>query len=124
MTRTQIIIFRLAFIAVLGLITYLAFTRHEYPIVKDVSDKTNHIAAFYVLALLIDFSFPDEPLGSKISVLLGYGVLIEIVQSFLPNRTPSLLDLVADGVGVVAYKLSLPALKHVPLLSRRWTQTS
>ncbi len=86
---------------------------------KDMSDKANHVLAFYVLALLVDFSFPKDNLGlAKVLALLTYGLLIEIVQSFLPNRTASLLDLVADGVGIVLYKLSLPLLKHVPALRR------
>jgi VanZ family protein len=121
MTRTQIIAFRIAFFLVVVAITYLAITRQEFPVVKDVSDKANHILAFYVLTWLLDFSFPQKGLGlSKIFALLSYGLLIEIIQSFLPNRTPSSLDLFADGVGIALYKLSLPVLRRVPVLSRRW----
>jgi VanZ family protein len=123
MTRTQLISFRLALIGALAAITFLATTRQEYPLVKDLSDKANHILAFYVLALLVDFSFPKEKLGfAKVSALLTYGLLIEITQSFLPNRTASLLDLVANGVGIALYKLSLPLLMHVSGLGRRWTR--
>jgi len=122
MTRAQIITFRLFLIAAVAAITYLAMTRQEYPLVKDISDKASHIVAFYVLALLVDFSFPQKTFGlSKITGLLSYGLLIEVVQSFLPGRTPSLLDLLADGVGIASYKLSLPVLRLVPLLGRRWT---
>ena len=76
---------------------------------------------FYILALLIDFSFPKTNLGiSKVIGLLIYGILIEVIQAFIPNRMPSLLDLVADGIGIAIYRFSLPVLRHVPLLSDRW----
>jgi len=121
MTRIQIIIVRLVFVAALGVITHLATTPQQYPVVKHLSDKATHILAFYVLALLLDFSFPKTNVGiSKVIGLLAYGLLIEVIQSFIPNRMPSLLDLVADGIGIASYGLSLPALKHVPLLRRRW----
>ena len=123
MTRTQTIIFRLAFVGALAAITYLATTQHDYPMVKDISDKANHVLAFYALTLLVDFSFPEKTLGfSKVAALLTYGLLIEAVQSFLPHRAASLLDVIADGAGIAAYRFSLPALRHVPLLCRRWTE--
>jgi VanZ family protein len=123
MARSQTMIFRLAFIGALAAITYLATTRHDYPVVKDISDKANHILAFYALTLLVDFSFPEEPLGfSKVAALLVYGLSIEVVQSFLPHRSASVLDVIADGVGIAAYRFSLPALRRIPLLCRRWTQ--
>jgi VanZ family protein len=121
MTRTQIITFRLVLMAGLVVITHLAITPQQYPVVKHIWDKANHFLAFYVLALLIDFSFPKTNLGiSKVIALLTYGILIEVIQSFIPNRTASLLDLVADGIGIAIYRFSLPVIKHVPLLNRRW----
>ena len=104
-------------------ITHLAFTPQQYPVLKDISDKANHIFAFYVLALLVDFSFPKKKnrLGfSKVIALLSYGLLIEVIQNFLPNRTSSLLDVLADGVGIASYRFSLPVLRRVPLFRRRW----
>jgi VanZ family protein len=102
-------------------ITNLAITSQQYPVLKDISDKANHIFAFYVLSLLVDFSFPKDRLGfSKVFALLSYGLLIEAIQNFLPNRTPSLLDVLADGVGIASYRFSLPVLRRVPLFRRRW----
>ena len=121
MTRTQIIIFRLALITAVTAITYLATTRQELPLAKEISDKASHIVAFCVLALLVDYSFPERGLGfAKICALLTYGLLIEITQSFLPNRTPSLIDLLADGIGITMYKLSLPVLRYIPVFGSRW----
>jgi VanZ family protein len=121
MTRRQIITFRLVLAAAFVVITHLATTPQQYPVVKHISDKANHILAFYVLALLLDFSFPKSNLvTSKVIMLLTYGLLIEVIQSFIPNRMSSMLDLVADAIGIASYWFSLPALRHVPLLSRRW----
>ena len=121
MSRIHIIAFRVVLTVTLIAITHLAITSQQYPVLKDISDKANHIFAFYVLALLVDFSFPKDRLGfSKVFALLSYGVLIEVVQNFLPNRTSSLLDLLADGVGIASYGLSLPILRHIPLFRRRW----
>ena len=120
-SRTHIIAFRVVLTVALTAVTHLAFTPQQYPVLKDLSDKANHIFAFYVLALLVDFSFPKDRFGySKVFALLSYGLLIEVIQNFLPNRTSSLLDLLADGVGIASYGLSLPVLRRVPLFRRRW----
>ncbi|MFQ5658919.1 MAG: VanZ family protein [Gammaproteobacteria bacterium] len=121
MPRTNIVFFRLALVLALIVVTWLATTPIEYPPVESINDKAAHILAFCVLALLGDFSFPDGHYDlSKIAPLLGYGLLIEIIQYFLPYRTCSFLDLVADGIGIALYGFSLPALKHAPLLRQRW----
>ena len=64
-------------------------------------DKTNHMLGFAVLALLGHFAWP----GRRWSMLLGllaYGGLIEVLQSFTPDRFAEFGDLVADGAGLVA----------------------
>ena len=117
----KIVIFRAMLLTALIVITHLATTSMQYPVVEDISDKANHILAFYVLALLIDFSFPNREFGlAKVSVLLGYGLAIEFIQYFLPFRSASLLDVAADGVGLIVYWLSLPALRQVPWVRSRW----
>jgi VanZ family protein len=123
MTRTETIAFRVVLLVALAVITYLATTRPDYPIISDISDKLNHLMAFYALAFLFDFSFPEREMGfAKIIVLLAYGLWIEVVQSFLPERTASVLDLCADGIGIAIYRFSLPLLRQLPWLSRRWSQ--
>lgn len=119
--RNLVVAFRLALVAALAVVTYLATTRLNYPVVQELNDKVSHVFAFYVLALLADFSFPKGRFGSsQVLALMGYGLLIEIVQYFLPYRTFSLYDWAADGIGLAIYWLSQPALRHVPVLRRRW----
>jgi len=91
------------------------------PVVEHVNDKIEHAFAFFVLALLVDFSMPESGFGPrKVLFLLGYGLAIEITQYFLPYRTFSLLDLTADGVGLFLYRLAIPLLKKVWPFSQRW----
>jgi len=119
--QTNIITFRLALLASLAVVMHLATTKINYPVIENMNDKVNHIFAFYVLGFLADFSFPRNKLGlSKVLPLLGFGLLIEVIQYFLPYRTFSLYDLAADAAGLAVYWASLPALKRLPLLRRRW----
>ena len=121
LSRLNIMLFRLMFFATLLIVTYLATAHIHYPVIEDINDKAGHALAFYVLALLADFSFPGSRLNlPKTALLLSYGLLIEIIQYFLPGRMCSLYDLTADAVGLMIYWASLPALKYLPLLRRRW----
>lgn len=64
-----------------------------------VSDKLYHAAAYFVLTLVALYVFDDErPLFVAVGVVaLGAGV--EVAQGFVPYRTASLLDAVANAVG-------------------------
>jgi VanZ family protein len=114
-------LFRFGFAATLVVVSYLAVTPMEHTVSQLVSDKLNHMAAFLVLAALLDFSFPRvEFTIAKAGALLGYGLLIEIVQYFLPFRQFSLLDLAVDALGLAAYALLRPLCRRLPILRGRW----
>jgi VanZ family protein len=120
--RSNILFFRTALFVALLVIMHLATTKIDYSVVDNLNDKFSHILAFYTLALLVDFAFPDSRFtSSKVLTLLGYGLMIECIQYFLPYRTFSLLDLAADAVGLIGYRASLPALKYAPWLRLRWS---
>jgi VanZ family protein len=121
LNRRHIVAFRLSLLAALIGILYLATTPQPYPVLDPINDKFKHLLAFYVLGLLIDFSFPDKTFcTAKIVSILGYALLIEAIQYFLPYRTASVLDLAADALGLVLYAASIPMLRHVPVLQLRW----
>lgn len=84
-------------------VAYLAFLPSVDP--PGVSwDKANHLIAFAVMAWLADLGWPAKrqaPL--RWGLLLAYGLLIEAVQHFLPLRHFSLLDWLADGLGLLVY---------------------
>ncbi|MEM7386766.1 MAG: VanZ family protein [Verrucomicrobiota bacterium] len=125
MNRSLIFLFRLGLVVASLAILYLATTPKDLRVLTHFYDKANHLAAFACLALLLDFSFPSTPFGRwKIITLLAYGILIECLQSFVPSRHFSLLDFVADGVGILVYCGVRPLLKALPVLRRRWQTTT
>jgi len=110
--RSAIIVFRILLAAAVSGVLILATTPLDYPVISGINDKLNHIFAFFILALLSDFSFPAQKFNLCILLLLlGYGVIIEIIQYFLPFRTFSLFDVAADAIGLGLYKIFFPLLK-------------
>ncbi|MNK91459.1 VanZ like family protein [compost metagenome] len=63
-------------------------------------DKSNHALGFAVLAFLAYWAWPGHILLSLLG-LLGYGALIEVLQSLTPDRMAEWSDLWADGVGLL-----------------------
>ncbi len=110
---------RVLLVVALLLISYLAFTPISTPVIDEFNDKFSHIAAFIVLAFLVDFSWPQTSWNlPKIAPLIGYGLLIEVVQALMPYRIFSTWDLLADVLGLLIYPLLLPLLLRIPLIRR------
>jgi VanZ family protein len=63
-------------------------------------DKSNHLLAFTVMTWLGGRAFPHRMVYVMLG-LLAYGVLIEILQSFTPNRSAEWLDLFSDCLGIL-----------------------
>jgi VanZ family protein len=64
-------------------------------------DKMNHAMTFAMLATLGCGAYSERKVQVLLS-LLAYGVLIELLQSLTDYRTAEALDVVADGVGLLA----------------------
>lgn len=112
--------FRVALVVTLVVTMYLATTQQEFPVLDSINDKVKHALAFYVLAFLADYSTPKVKFNlNKGLTILSYGLLIEVVQYFLPYRESSLFDLMADGIGIAIYVVSQPVLYRLPFLQRR-----
>jgi len=62
-------------------------------------DKSNHLLAFSVLAVLGLRSYPGSPAALLLG-LLAYGGLIEGLQSLTPDRFAEWADVVADAAGL------------------------
>ena len=67
-------------------------------------DKSNHLLAFSVMTWLGIKAFPHRILCVMLGVL-AYGVSIEILQSFTPNRSAEWLDLVSDCLGILVGRI-------------------
>ena len=71
-------------------------------------DKLEHLSEFFILGLLMFLSFHftrstrirryDWMLALYCSLL--YALMDEVHQSFVPGRSPDMIDLLADGAGI------------------------
>ena len=82
-------------------IEYLATATFKIKPIQNSWDKANHFFAFLALYVTLSLGYTQMPLKSKVLLLLAFGIQIELVQAFLPNREFSLLDIVADGLGIL-----------------------
>lgn len=125
MELTHVRVFRALFACAFVIVAVLAFIEMPQSGLTHLSDKLQHAFAFYVLALLLDFATPRSEFGlRKFIVLMSYGVAIECVQYFLPWRESSVLDMVADAVGLLLYVAGIPLLRRLPVLRARWRRTA
>lgn len=97
------------------MVSYLTLTPKDYsPLEFDHADKLLHAATFLGLAFLADAGWPERGfVAHKYLPLFAYGIAIECLQHFIPNRFFSLLDIAANTSGLVIYGLLL-----LPLLLR------
>lgn len=100
----------------LGIVTWLALTPAPPPSADLGWDKLNHAAAFAALGVAALRGFEHRS-ALVVLALLGYGALIEVMQSFTPTRQAEWSDLLADAGGLGAACLLLATLAW---LSKRW----
>ena len=100
--RTQaipLLAWRLMFGLCVLAVLVLALMPAVVPLPRTGWDKSNHLLAFSVMALLGGRAYPVRTLA-VLAGLLAFGALIEVLQSFTPNRSADWHDLVADAVGL------------------------
>ncbi len=107
--------FRLLLAFAVVAISWLAFSPDPpTDSIEALGDKFQHIAAFVALAFCADMAFPKYRfLAWKLLPLIGYGAFIEVVQSLLPWREASLLDLSADLLGISVYWLARTPVRRL-----------
>jgi VanZ family protein len=101
----------LPMILVMGGIFFLSGIPGDRLMLPDIAniDKIAHIVAYGILAITVFYAFgpwfrPMNPRWLTLTVILVcilYGISDEYHQSFIPNRTPSFFDLLADGFGAL-----------------------
>lgn len=89
-----------AFFTCVLAVLVLALLPSPTPMITTGWDKSNHLLAFGAMTCLGGKAFPRR-LANILLGLLAYGALIEILQSFTPNRSADWLDLLADGLGIL-----------------------
>lgn len=103
-----------ALLAVLVLVVaWFAFTPSTANELFDQADKVQHVLAFGCLAGAAALGWPA---GRSTSLrvacaLLFYGAFIEVVQSVIPGRDASWLDLAADAAGIATGLLAAQAAR-------------
>jgi VanZ family protein len=71
-------------------------------------DKFQHVAAFFILSLLLNrASDTFERRSRNIVALFIFGILVEVAQSFMPNRGADIYDALADLAGIVLFQALL-----------------
>ncbi len=96
----MLIFTRIVFILYVLIVLGLSLYPQPEKIIGDINDKIQHMIAFAIYVFLFYFSFPKA--SKLISFISGVflGVLIEVLQRFVPNRFSSFLDIVADIAGL------------------------
>lgn len=96
----MIVVYRTLFFSCILIILFLAITSIQIEIIESIWDKFKHSFAFFTLYILFSLSYEKQTVFSKSLLLLFYGILIECIQYFIPNRYFSFLDIFADTVGI------------------------
>lgn len=97
----MIIIYRVLFFSCIFVILFLATTSIQFEVIENIWDKLKHSFAFFTLYVLFSLSYEKQTITYKSLLLLFYGILIEFIQYFIPNRFFSFLDLLADAIGIL-----------------------
>lgn len=111
LTRHQWVSFwRLLLLLEMLLVLYLSLSPRPPQSLDLGWDKLNHLAAFSSMALSAGLGF-KRPWSQVFFALLAFGGLIEMLQSFVPNRYAQWGDLAADALGIVLGLVLLMALR-------------
>lgn len=81
-------------------VAWLALTPNPPPQADTGWDKANHGLAFFAMGMAAARAWPGAAAVRLAAALLAYGLLIEIVQAFVPGRSADAADLVADAAGL------------------------
>ncbi len=98
------------------IVSYAALSPGSQAPSLGVSDKLDHLLAFAALGVAFVLSMKAGALRSAAATvgLLGYGVLIEILQTQVPGRHADAMDVAVDAIGIAA-GLAIAAASR-----RRW----
>lgn len=91
-----------------------------------LDDKAAHAALFGGLSALVALGLraAEQPLAPRVqfwaafAFAAGYGLIDEIHQVFVPLRSPSVLDLVADATGALFVQMLFLLYKGPPAVER------
>lgn len=110
----------LAFFVCAGAILYIALAPVSDHPTLSYGDKLNHALAFFVLGSLGSIAWPASA-RALLGGLVGYGVLIELLQWPVPGHNADPLDVLADLVGALLAMVLIKAWRAWVLRPREST---
>lgn len=106
--------FKILFYIAVSVVLYLAIVPDNIEVPSIYADKIKHASAFFVLSLLLNrASSTLKHRLRNMGALLLFGIFIEFVQYFVPNRQSSFDDVIADFVGIVLFQLFYSFIKFI-----------
>lgn len=101
-------IYKVAFFIVVLLLMFspvLPDKLKELFVFLQLTDKMEHFIAFFLLSLLLNrASSTIHHRIRNVLALLAFGIFIEIIQYFIPERDADFFDFIADAMGIAAFQ--------------------
>ena len=94
--------------------TFFSLKSHSSIIQVSLNDILMHFFAYAMLTLWLYLLFSSKNIFLKsILILFIYGLFIELLQDFIPNRHFSIMDIIANSLGIF---ISIMVVKKIKLL--------
>jgi len=74
-------------------------------------DKVKHIIVFFLLSFLLNRSSKTSKRIRNMIVLFMFGVFVEFIQRYLPDRQVSRADILANLIGILLFQITYSILK-------------
>ena len=83
-----------------------------YPV--NLNDKIEHGAVFFILSLFLNRASDTKKHRLRNIILLSaFGIVIELIQHFIPHRSTSINDALANIVGILVFQLAFSIYLYV-----------
>jgi VanZ family protein len=100
--------FKIVFFGFVVIVVYLESSSLDF----QHFDKIKHIIVFFLLSFLLNRSSSDTSKRIRnIVALFMFGVFIEFLQLFMPDRQVSRGDLLANLIGILLFQITYSLLK-------------
>jgi VanZ family protein len=103
----------LQFFVLLVIYTVLGLSRNPGSMVPMFNDLLMHMSGYIVAGISISFAKPTATYWQRALFLLLYSIVIEICQHFMPPRTFSVLDILANFSGIIIGLFCFAVLKKI-----------
>lgn len=90
------------FLVMLALVLFIGLRSEPLPEMFSGQDKLHHALGFAALMITLHIAFPRRHLLGVIAVALLCALLVELGQALQPGRSPSVADMLANAIGVIA----------------------